>query len=315
MKRARFASVSAVSSILKTLLLIVPFAITSCAGFNGKSGSTFVIEGLSSPESVAMTADGKRVFISNMGEKLEPSAKDGDGYITEVSPDGSVITKKFLPNSKSKKLNGPKGMAIIGKNLYVADIDRVVGFDITTRAQVFEMDFSAEKTVFLNDLAVYDDKTLFLSATDIGKIFKLTLAPKPSYNLVEEGIAGPNGLYYDKERDRLYVVGFGEGGKFNGALGMVVFNGEKPKYTKLSADGGALDGVALLPGGRLIYSDWVAFDKPGMLLVYDLNTGFFTELKLSQPVRGPADLYYDAPRNMLWLPKMMEGKVLVEEVR
>jgi len=300
-------------AVVKTLLLTIPLLFTSCAGLNEKSDSAFVIEGLSSPESVAMTADGNRVFISNLGEKLEPSAKDGDGYITEVSPAGAIISKKFLP--KNGRLNGPKGMAIIGNVLYVTDIDRVVGFDVNTREQVFEMDFSTEKTIFLNDLAVYDDKTLFVSASDIGKIFKLTLSPKPSYSLVEEGIAGANGLFFDKEANKLYVVAFGEGGKFNGALGVILFNGEKPKHVKLSADGGALDGVALLPGGWLLYSDWVAFDKPGMLLVYDLNTGLFSEYKLSQPVRGPADFYYDTQRNMLWVPKMLEGTVLVEEMK
>ncbi len=111
------------------------------------------------------------------------------------------------------------------------------------------------------------------------------------------------------------MVGFGEGGKSNGALGVVTFGGEKPKYEKLSPEGGALDGVALLPGGRLLYSDWVAFDRPGRFMVYDLKTGFFSEMKLSSPVRGPADFFYDAARKKLWVPKMMEGKVIVEVVR
>lgn len=299
-------------AVAKALLLTAPLLIASCAGLQEKPAAPVVIEGLSSPESVAMTADGKRFFISNLGEKLEPSAKDGDGYITEVSPEGSVVNKKFLP--KSGVLNGPKGLSIIGATLFVTDIDRVVGFDVNTREQVFEMDLSAEKTVFLNDLAVIDDKALFVSASDIGKIFKITLPPTPSYTLVADGIAGPNGLYFDKEANKLYVVGFGEGGKFNGGLGVIAFNDEKPNYSKLSPDGGALDGVALLSGGRLLYSDWVAFDRPGKLMVYDLKSGSFSEMKLSSPVRGPADFFYDPARKTLWVPKMMEGKVLVEGV-
>lgn len=306
---ARFAKAS---SIIKPLFLILPFAILSCAGLQEKPVAPVVIEGFSSPESVAMTVDGKRFFISNLGEKLEPSAKDGDGYITEVSPEGSIVNKKLLP--KSGVLNGPKGMAIVSTTLYVTDVDKVVGFDVNSREQVFEMDFSAEKTVFLNDLAVYDDKTLFLSATDIGKIFRITLSPAPSYGLVAEGIAGPNGLYLDKDANKLYVVGFGDG-NFNGALGVVALNGEKPEYKKLSPDGGALDGIALLPGGRLLYSDWVAFDRPGKFIVYDLKSGSFAELKLSEPVRGPADFLYDSAKKTLWVPKMIEGKVMVEEVR
>ncbi len=300
-------------AVVKTLLLAIPLLLSSCAALQKKPAASFVIEGLSSPESVAMTGDGRRFFISNLGEKLEPSAKDGDGFITEASPEGAIVNKRFLP--KDGKLDGPKGMAMIGSTLYVTDVDRVVGFDVNTRQQVFELDFSAAQTVFLNDLAAYDDKTLFVSATDIGKVFEITVSPTPSYTLVEEGINGPNGLYFDKETGKLYVVGFGEGGKFNGALGVIAFGGEKPMYEKLSPDGGALDGVALLPGARLLYSDWVAFDRAGRFMVYDLKSGSFTELKLSSPVRGPADFFYDPARKMLWVPKMMEGKVLVEEVR
>ncbi len=166
-----FARFATVSRLIKTFLLVTPLALVSCAGLQEIPAASFVIEGLSSPESVAMTGDGKKFFISNLGEKLEPSAKDGDGFITEVSPEGAVVNKKFLP--KSGVLNGPKGLSIIGPTLYVTDVDRVVGFDLVSREQVFEMDFSAEKTVFLNDLAVYDDNTLFVSATDIGKIFKI----------------------------------------------------------------------------------------------------------------------------------------------
>ena len=148
-----------------TLALLI---VSGCRGLRPAEVKTEVktkvIDGFSSPESVIADRDGSRFFVSNVGEKLEPSAKDGDGFISELTPDGAVVNRNFLP--KEGVLNAPKGMAIIGQTLFVTDIDRVVGFDMATRQKTFELDFSAEKTVFLNDLAVFDDKTLFVSATD-----------------------------------------------------------------------------------------------------------------------------------------------------
>ena len=45
-----------------------------------------VIEGFSFPESVVTDYMSGFVFVSNMGEKLEPSAKDKDGFISRLSP-------------------------------------------------------------------------------------------------------------------------------------------------------------------------------------------------------------------------------------
>lgn len=298
-------------------LFVLPLALFIVSGCGGLRPAevktevkTRVIDGFSSPESVIADRDGKRFFVSNVGEKLAPSAKDGDGFISELTPDGVIVDRKFLP--KTGVLNSPKGMAIIGQTLFVADVDRVAGFDLSTREQVFELDFSAEKTVFLNDLAALDDKTLFVSATDAGKVYKISLGEKPSFTVIKDGIAGANGLYYDRDSDRLFVVGFGDGAGANGELGVIYL--KENQYKKLAGPLGFLDGVAILPDGRVYFTDWVAFDKPGMMRVYDLMTGGLSSVKLSEDVRGPADFYYDPRNNAIWLPKMMEGKVLIERL-
>ncbi|MBI3277958.1 MAG: hypothetical protein HYZ66_09420, partial [Chlamydiae bacterium] len=109
-----------------------------------------VIEGFDSPESIA--SDGKYVYVSNMGKELKATAKDGDGYVSRLSLAGEVLDKQFLP--EKGMLNSPKGIAIVGHVLYVADVDHLIGFDLKTRQQVMDIDFSSEKTLFLNDVAV-----------------------------------------------------------------------------------------------------------------------------------------------------------------
>ena len=269
-----------------------------------------VIEGFSYPESIVIDYMSGFVFVSNLGEKLEPSAKDNDGFISRLSADGNISEKKYLP--KKGVLNSPKGMAISVSTLFVADVDRVVGFDISTGRQNFELDFSKEKTMFLNDIAVIDNNTLFVSATDIGKIFKIYIDPKPRYEFVID-LIGANGLYFDKKAQKLYAVSFG-GQSAKGGLGVISFENNKPKYEKLTEGTGLLDGVWLLEGDKILFSDWVAFDKPGRLVVYDLKTKNETNLKLPASVHGPADFFYDEQHNQLWLPSMQEGKVLVTGV-
>ncbi len=271
-----------------------------------------VIAGFSSPESVIADAHGRYFFVSNVGKKLAPSAKDGDGFISRLSPQGDILDKKYLP--KTGVLNAPKGMAIINQILFVADIDRVVGFNLLTREQTFELDFSSQGTMFLNDLAVVNKKTLVVSATDTGKIYEISLGEKPHFTLLAENIPGANGLYFDSRTQRLFVVTFGEGYKSNGKLGVISLRHDKHAYQALTGPIGGLDGVALLDNSKVIFSDWVAIDKPGLIRTYNLKTKKLAVIDLPQQVYGPADFFYDTKKGTLWIPEMEVGKVLVEKL-
>ena len=314
MKTPKFALSGLVKIPASFLLAAWLLALTGCHSIWHGSKAPAVIGGFSSPESVVYAPEFKRYFVSNVGEKLEPFAKDSDGFISMLDKDGAIVERKYLP--KDNVLHAPKGMAVIGNTLYVADIDMLIGFDLSTREKTFEMDFSGEKTVFLNDLAVLDENTLALSASDTGKVFMVSIKEK-SYAILAEGIAGPNGLYYDAGSKRLFVVGFGEGSKANGEAGFINLRERdaEPVYEKLTGPIGALDGVALLPGARLVFSDWVSFEKPGVLRVYDLDKKELSTVKLSEDVRGPADFYYDAKHKKIYLPRMLEGMLSIEYVK
>src|SRR5689334_2244123 len=73
------------------------------------------------PES--LNSDGKFLYVSNIGNG-GPTGKDGDGYISKLTPDGKLISRTFFGG----KLNAPKGSAIIRGVIYVADIDQIIGF-------------------------------------------------------------------------------------------------------------------------------------------------------------------------------------------
>lgn len=315
---------------------------------------TLEIKGFASPECVV--SDGEFFYVSNLGLRLAPSEKDGDGFIAKVSKDGKILADRWIATDEKAGivLHSPKGMVIVGKILYVTDIDRVLGFDLNTREKVFELDFSAEKTLFLNDItARAENKTivvpvrstatkrgkrgkrakgssareititsvakassLFVSATDIGKIFEIELNNTPSYKELDiQPLAGPNGLAWDAKNANLYVVGFGKNNEPNGEIGRIHFEkNERYSYEKLSDSLGYYDGVALNNTGKLITTDWVGFDgKKGIVKVFDFQKHTCSILSIPK-IFGPADFWYDARTQSLWIPKMLEQKVLVQRI-
>ncbi|MBI5235180.1 MAG: hypothetical protein HY886_02895 [Deltaproteobacteria bacterium] len=310
-------------AIVAVAMLILP---ASCGNAVKRASMTDAlpktISGFSSPKSIAVTADGKRIFVSNMGAQSNPSApsaKNNDGFISELTPGGAIVNMKLLP--KEGYLNSPGGMTIINGILYVIDVDRLIGFDINTRETIFETDFSYEKTAFLNDLAVREDQgeyTLFMSATDIGKVYELFLNQDgipTRYFETAAGIAGPSGLYYDKPTDKLYVVSLGDG--TNGELGVIGFRKNKAGYKALTGPLGSLDGLARFDDDNLIFLNMGSFDKPGALSAFNLKTLILNPrpLTITVDASGATDFIYSRERSVIWMLKTLEGTVTLSAVR
>jgi len=262
--------------------------------------------GLAHPESV--NSDGKFLYATNIGKALEPAAKDGDGFISKLSLDGKMIT----PSITTEKLNAPKGTAIIKGVLYVADIDRIVGIDLASGKKVAEVSLADTKASFLNDLTVKDDNTLFVSATDVGKVFEVNL--KTSQVTPIADVKGANGICYDKATKRLYTCSFDFQDMKGGEIGVITWKEQKPVYEKVGDIAGAFDGLALLDNHTLVVSDWGAVDHAaGIVEKIDLNTK--TATKFDWPViNGPADFYLDVKTKRLFIPELVAGNIVIKQL-
>ena len=256
---------------------------------------------LASPESALRL--GEQLYVSNMGERPAPTQKDGDGFISRHSVNGEVIERRFLPVSGS--LDAPKGLAHLDGTLFVADIDRILGFSLESREQVFELSLQEAGARSLNDIAVVD-RRLLVSDTQRGWMFEIDPASGKSRVLVK-GAAGANGLVYDAPNRRLYVAGYGERGR----LGYVDLDTRWPRYRALSF-AGKLDGIGMLDGW-LIVSDWSG-EQGGQLHAYQPRRGAAVRNLLPEPVDGPADFELDAGSGQLWLPVMKENRLLIETI-
>lgn len=288
------------------------FAFVALGFVNAAQAASVIVDktiaGFSSPESVAVA--GGDVFVSNLGVKLEPSAKDGDGFISRLDRQGNIKTLKW-----ADKLDGPKGLIVLDGILYVADIDRVFGYRVRDGKQVFALDMAATGSVFLNGFARYDNRRLLLSATDIGKVFVIDL-PKKSFSEMQFDTPpkGPNGM--KKAGSRLMVVEWGTDSQPNGNIKTYRLEGLQAKLEKAYdlSPSGYFDGIVDLGANRWLISNWVRFEPAGLLQVLDTRTGKVSVANEKTPIAGPADMFLD-DQGKLWVPGMMEGKLYRMTVR
>ena len=130
--------------------------------------------GFMTPESALHDPVADLYLVSNI--EGGPGDEDGNGFISRVSPDGAVQSLKWIDGfSDGITLNAPKGMAIVGETLYVADIDHVRKFDRRAGTPAGAIKIDGAK--FLNDItpALPEDEgaAVYVSDTADNVVYKL----------------------------------------------------------------------------------------------------------------------------------------------
>lgn len=280
---------------LKNILTVVFI----CIGLN--SFSQQIINGFANPESV--TSDGKRYFVSNQGQDV--FSKDGDGFISEISEDGKLIERNFLP--QKGVLNAPKGLTIANNILYVADIERIVGFDINSRKTVFEL--TIPQATVLNDICRLENGFFAVTETVSGNIYKVNTKTK-SFEIIGN-LPTANGINYNEKTKQLVVC---TNGKTLGEGSVYIKNGNEDFKELSNIANGFFDGIEWLDDTHLLISDWVTFPVKdfGKLWVYDLakqsSQSYFTG-------ESTADIYYNPANQKIYLPQMFHNKVIISNLK
>jgi len=174
--------------------------------------------------------------------------KDSNGVIFKYK-DIARLTDAVL-FTRNSKLNSPKGMCVLQNTLFVADIDRIVGFDLNTGNKISELNLSKYSTN-LYDLASINDSTVIFSAMDKGCLYKLN--PK-SGNICQLGLpnlSGVSAIYYEKG-DSAYVCSRGDN-KTKGQIWHISLKTENHKVIK--KDAGKCYGINKF-NNYLIYTIW-----------------------------------------------------------
>ena len=263
-------------------------------------------DSMKAPESVRYDADLDAYFVSNINGN--PSAKDGNGFIAKVDAGNTSAMTTFVQSGKGGvTLNGPKGIAIIGDTLWVADIDAVRAFNKRTGAVIANIDFSPMKAVFLNDIAVGPDGTIYITDSGIkiddkgamshpgqDRIFKIT-GRKPEVAFKSDSaLKYPNGIAWDGANNRFVLA------PVNDKV-VTAWKVGDSTVTPIATGPGGYDGVEVLSDGRILITSWA--DSA----VHVIANGAFR--KVVGNVDGPADIGIDTKRNVLAVPRPNAGRV------
>jgi sugar lactone lactonase YvrE len=269
------------------------------------------ITGFSAPESVRYDPEQDVFFVSNIVGY--GSVKDSLAHIARVDAGNLRNAQVFISSgSNGVVLDAPKGMAIQGDTLWVADIHNVRGFNRRTGAPVADIDLHPYDPVMLNDIALGPDGALYVTDTGIvmsrvgvaytkgSKIFKIA-GRTVSLFAATEGLSHPNGITWDSAASRWLVVTFHPS---QSELYTIAANNRK--HT-ISTGLGRFDGVESLQDGRVVVTSWsdstVRMVENGKVV------------RLINNLWQPADLGYDTRRKRLAIPLVLQGRVDVWEIQ
>jgi gluconolactonase len=279
--------------------LLVAFAATGCAK-DAKSNQVAIqqvtsqkITGLKTPESVVQAKDGK-IYVSEINE----FGKDGDGQITVIENGQARIF--------AKGLDDPKGLAIIGKTLFVADKTKIMKIDLEGKVQTFVPANAFPVTpLFLNDLEADPQGNLYVSDSgDLfgsgkgGAIYKIN--PKGEVKLLindiqDARVKAPNGLLADDTSTVLIYVDFASGILYS-------LNTQTNTLNDIAEGFGGGDGVVHRSNGTMYVSDW----KGGK--VFSVNTkGDVTLVKGGY--QSAADIAITKDEKYIMVPDMKAGEL------
>jgi sugar lactone lactonase YvrE len=284
------------------IVLILTYVLTGMNTSAHAGDLTLLWEkaGFNNPESVVYDKAANVLYVSNVnGSAMD---KDGNGYISRISLEGEMIDAEWITG-----LNAPKGLALYGKKLYVADIDTLIEIDIASAS--IKQRYPVLDAKFLNDVTAAKNGDIYVSDMMLNRIHRLK-DNRFEIWLETPALESPNGLL--AEGDHLIV----------GTWGVMTegFSTDKPGHLKTVSikdktinsmgDGtpiGNLDGVEEDAGGGYYVTDW----KAGKLLHVDTSGKSEVLLDLGQ---GSADHEFIKEKNMILIPMMKDNKLLAYKV-
>jgi len=255
----------------------------------GRCAEAFEVKGLAVPHSFIVDRRTGDYFISNING--DPAARDDNGFITKLDSTGRVLAQKFIDGSKGAPLHAPKGLAIVGDYLFVADIDHVKGYNKTTGRLRFNLDLTPLGATFLTDLTRDARGTLYVADGGSNLIAKIEPIRAYAVSVLAAGpqLNRPNGLTVDPATQRLVMVGGADGGVY---------------------EVGPAGALTPLVARRFRHLDGADFDGAGALYVSSTIDGTIYKIVNGRAaiwkahLTTPADIGIDRRRRLLLVPSL-----------
>lgn len=244
---------------------------------------------LITPESVLFDAAKNLYYVSCIGG-MPPGLKDGDGYIAKIGTKGEIIENHWVTG-----LDAPKGLAMIGKNLYVTDIDMIVAIDTETGKIISKQKVNG--ATFLNDADASSDGQLYITDSDQNTVYQVSQNSADPV-LADTSLGRLNGILL--ENGYSILAGFNSG---------KIFSVSGDKLTVLTDSIFSADGIEKYKEGYLI-SSWAG-------RVYHLSNGGNRTKLLDTESAGmnAADIEVVENQNILLVPTFLANKVVAYKIK
>ncbi len=263
--------------------------------------------GFSSPESAIYDASQHVWFVSNVAG--QPGAKDHNGFISRLKDDGSIDSLHFIKSGVAGAvLDAPKGLALHGDTLWVADIDVARAFDTRSGRPLATVDFAPLHALMLNGAAVGPDGHVYFTDTAIetangqtkhvapDKIFEIGANHQPRIAVQDSAMEGADGISWDANRNAFLVVGFT--GK-----AITAWRPGESSVQRVTTGPGKFDGCFVLPDGRALVSSWADSS------LYVLSGASLTRV-VSGTLPAPADLHVGEGGTRIAIPLLNSNEVV-----
>ncbi|KEJ94547.1 Sugar lactone lactonase YvrE [Pseudosulfitobacter pseudonitzschiae] len=247
--------------------------------------------GFDMPESAVFDTERNRIILSTIIGN--PGAADGQGSLVLLSPEGDVIDANWAVG-----LDAPKGMAILGDVLLVADLTRLHEIDLATGK--IRRSLAMPEAVFLNDVTS-DGEVAFVSDLMTDSLWRYADGALTLW-FSDPQLAHPNGVFLDE--GRLLVGSWGAGlrddftTETQGSLLSVSL--DTKEISVVAPNIGNIDGITRIDDA-IIVSDWVT----GGLLEIGRDG---VAQQVAQFAPGLADISSDG--STLYLPMMLDGSLI-----
>jgi sugar lactone lactonase YvrE len=256
-----------------------------------------------SPSAIIYDAERDLYWVSN----LNGESPSGRGFISRLEPDADRSTLNYIDGQRQGvPLDAPRGLAVFGDTLYVADLKTIRRFKATSGESLG--DIAVPGAVFLSDVAVAVDGSVYV--TDFGRdpsdaedasadaIYQISPAGQVSIVAKRPNLGGPYALVANEtglwitcsKSNELMLLVPGADGEAIADAGRLVLPGSAPR------------GIVGMPDGTFLISSETAGavyrgyrDGPFQTVIDDLE--------------GPADLGYDTRRQRLLIP-LLTGHAL-----
>lgn len=250
------------------------------------------VDGLLTPESAVFDEANGRIIVSNIVG--DATVADGTGTLSAIDLDGKMIDDAWVEG-----LDAPKGMAISGGSLYVADITNVRVVDLADGTMTT---IAPEGATFLNDVTAGDDGTIYVTDTFANRIYSISGDDAEMF-MEDVTLDSPNGILVDG--DALIIASFGTLAEKPEDMvpgGLLSVDLESKAVTPIAGTEklGFLDGVVKI-GNQYVVTDFFGGKVIGVSATGEIRD-------IATLAMGTADLGTDG--EAVFVPLMMQNQLV-----